>query len=93
MRNLELKSVLGPGPKLRNAKCLSVAESIYSTTFAGAAREPPLKGAYRRKYMENTGNPNVAVVFCIIWHLGGSRRVKNTPTGCGNNLPTFVFKM
>ena len=22
----------------------------------------------------------------MMWHLGGSRRVRNTPTGCGNNL-------
>ena len=27
---------------------------------------------------------------CIIWHLGGSRRVQHAPTGCGNTLPTFV---
>ena len=25
----------------------------------------------------------------IIWHLGGPRRVQNTPTGSGNNLPTL----
>ena len=26
--------------------------------------------------------------FGGIWHLGGSRWVQNTHTGCGNNLPT-----
>ena len=23
---------------------------------------------------------------CILWYLGGSVMVRNTPTGCGNNL-------
>ena len=28
------------------------------------------------------------IVCCRIWPLGPSRRVQNTPTGCGDNLPT-----
>jgi len=33
-------------------------------------------------------------VFCIIWHLGGSRRLQNAPMGCGNNLLSLleIFK-
>ncbi len=26
--------------------------------------------------------------FCIIWDLGGSSGVQNTPMGCGNNFHT-----
>ena len=29
----------------------------------------------------------------IIWHLGGSSNAQNTPTGCGNNFPFFVFNI
>ena len=29
-------------------------------------------------------------IFCIIWHLWGSRCVQNNPTRCGNDLPILL---
>ena len=30
------------------------------------------------------------IVFCLVWHLGGPRRVQNNAMGRGSNLLTFV---
>ena len=29
-------------------------------------------------------------IFCIMWQMGGPRCVQNTPTRCGNDLPTLL---
>jgi len=57
---------------------------------AGAKREPI--GIYNKKEEErNPPNPKFGNMFCIIWHLVGSRGVKMPPQR-GDNLPTFLDK-
>ena len=51
------------------------------------------RGPFKREYRGSIGNLENAenqekTYFCIIWQLGGSNSVQNTPTGCGNDFHT-----
>ena len=70
------------GPHLSEGDCESLEDWNYQERITNR----------REKNMDITRNCRFSekLIFCIIRLLGGFGMVRNTPTGCGNNLPILL---
>ena len=70
------------------ATCSTPREPIWSQYGTPYGAQGKIYGNDRQNLHQN---PKIGENY-MIWGLGSSRRVQNTPMGCGNNLLTLCFR-